>query len=327
MGAWIWEPLFVPPFLLPRCLYLFCDSFCTWGSHQGCEGVSCSEVGAQPPSLLSFPPSTQKLAAPPSHTHFTGAQWGGVHPDPRAGPTWVLTGVDPSCPAFWGCSLLPVPRPALTAWAGSGRGEHLGAPAPRRQAGTPIHPKSAAGACLGPGPAPGGVLHAESFVSGGTPGEDRAAVTSPAPARPPRPAGKCAVPPQSKLWGRSPPHPQAGGPRAGLCPCPHVPGAPWHLWLVFVPLWAPVSSPVPVLYPPPSDTPSSAVCPWVGGCCSPAPWWHGWSFQWVSRILVLSTGFTIVLKLLLKASAVVGRGGCLHSALGTPNCRGGPAVR
>lgn len=114
-GAECGEPPLVPPLAppLPRCLYLFCDSFCTWGS---CRGVSLGHGGTAPPS----PPSTPKSScAPPTAPRLP--QWGGGHLG-RCGPG--SGGCESPLP--WGFGLSPppwgCPGLALAGRAGSGGG-------------------------------------------------------------------------------------------------------------------------------------------------------------------------------------------------------------
>lgn len=138
-GAGFWgvpPPLLVPPISsppLPRCLYLFCDSFCIWGS---CWGVTLRHWGVQPPPLISPP----KISCAPQ-THSSLSPWGGGLCTPWAGLGLGSGGCESSLlwgfgvsPSFWGCPP-PCPGLALAGRAGSGGG------AQKDKVGTPKTPK------------------------------------------------------------------------------------------------------------------------------------------------------------------------------------------
>lgn len=264
--------------------------------------------GGTTPSPFPFPPSTQKLAAPPPTLTLLASSGVGGTWTPRQVPHGRWGVQIPPALRFGAASPALCPGQRSLLGAGSGPGEHLGAPAQRRQAGTPKHPKSVAGECSGPIPVPGGVLHAESFVSGGN--------TRGGQSCRPIPCSSWAAPtcwemrctPTEQTGGTEPPIPRLVALGQGCVPVPTCLGTPGSSgWCLYPrglqsPAWS------PPLYPPLSDTPSSAVC-W-GGCSSPcaAVAWPVLSGG-LANFGALDSGFTIVLNLLLKASAVVGRGG------------------
>lgn len=139
--GWIWgAPVSAPlPPALPQCLYLFCDSFFTWGSHWG---FTLKRGGTDP--LPSQHPQSQ-LCSPTPAPH--SPQWGGGHLDTlgRSGPgsggceSPLPWGFGVSAP-LWGCPpSLPQAGTHRSGWLRKG-GSHWRGPFPLRGQGSILSP-------------------------------------------------------------------------------------------------------------------------------------------------------------------------------------------
>lgn len=199
LGSPHWRPPSFPP---SRCLYLFCDSFCTWDSR---HGVSLGHGGTAPLPL----PAPPKPPVPPD-TRSSLTQWGGGHLNTlgRSGsgsggcecPLPRGFGVSPPP---WGCPP-PYPGLALAGRAGSGGGVTLEGVFPtRRTSGDPLTPQNlfscaciqllgvlGAWQCPHSGVTGGCMLHPSclGLFGGGSGG-----------------GGSCCDHPRAKLWGRGTP--------------------------------------------------------------------------------------------------------------------------
>lgn len=173
--GWIWgAPIRAPlPPPLPRCLYLFCDSFCTWGFRRGVF----LGPGGTAPLPLSAPP---KPAVPPTLLPAYPRGVGGTLGRSRPGSG----GCEPPILGLWGepptLGLPPLPAPgwlSLVGLAQEGGSHWRGCFPLRGQVRTLSPPKSvqlclhsAGGGLGGPAvPTQGGHrgLHAASFMFGG----------------------------------------------------------------------------------------------------------------------------------------------------------------